>query len=135
MSKEKIRVLMIEPMKQPKVCFLEPTMKSFRDAVNADNIEHGGVEAKRLERQVYAIFNKDRFLAYLDPNRQIGDDIIAGTMFIVATDEKRFPISMTQEQIDKYALRFWNAETFDEMDVAEANLNTMFSRFLTDEEW
>ena len=135
MKKAKIRVLVIEPMERPKVCSLEPTMKAFRMGVKADKIKHGGVEAKKLEKQIYAIFNKDRFLADLQANRRIGDDIIAGTIFIVAIDEKRFPISMTQEQIDKYALRFWNVETFDDMDVAEANLNTMFSRFLTDEEW
>ena len=90
-------------------------------------------EAKKLERQVYAVFNKDRFLANLEPNRRIGDDIIAGTMYIVATDENRFPVSLTDEQISKYALRFWNVETFDDIDVVEANLNLMFSRFLIDE--
>ena len=130
--KEKIKVLHIEPMEQSKVCYIEPTMKAFRDAVNADAIEYGGVEAKKLEKQVFAVFNKDRFLADLEPNRRIGDDIIAGTMYIVAINEHRFPISLTDEQIEKYALRFWNIETFDDIDVAEANINTLFSRFLID---
>ncbi len=135
MKKAKIRALVIEPMEHPKICSLEPTKKAFRMGVKADKIKHGGVEAKKLEKQIYAIFNKDRFLADLQANRRIGDDIIVGTMFIVATDEKGFPVSLTDEQMAKYALRFWNVEEFDEMDVAEANLNTMFSRFLTDEEW
>lgn len=133
--KEKIKVLHIAPMEQPKVCYIEPTMKAFRDAVNADAIEYGGVEAKKLEKQVFAVFNKDRFLADLEPNRRIGDDIIVGTMYIVAINENMFPISLTGEQIEKYALRFWNVETFDDIDVVEANLNTMFSRFLKDENW
>lgn len=132
--KRNIKTLIIEPMEHPKVYYLEPTMKAFRDAVNADNIKYGGVEAKKLEKQVFAVFNKDRFLANLDPNRIIGDDIIAGTMYIVAINEHRFPISLTDEQIEKYALRFWNIETFDDIDVAEANLNTLFSKFLTYEE-
>ena len=133
MSRKNIKALQIEPMMPPRVYYIKPTMKAFRDAVNADNIEYGGVEAKKLERQVYAVFNKDRFLANLEPNRRIGDDIIAGTMYIVATDENRFPVSLTDEQISKYALRFWNVETFDDIDVVEANLNLMFSRFLIDE--
>jgi len=45
---------------------------------------------------------------------------------------KSFKISLTDEQIEKYALRFCNIETFDDIDVAEANLNTLFSRFLID---
>lgn len=133
MSKEKIKALMIEPMEHPKVCYIEPSFKAFRKAVNADNIEYGGVEAKKLEKQVFAVFNKNRFLANLEPNRRIGDDIIAGTMYIVAINEKRLPISLTDEQASKYALRFWNTETFDDMDVVEANLNTLFSRLWIDE--
>ena len=133
MSRQKIKVLQIEPMMPPKVYYIEPTMKAFRDAVNADNIEYGGVEAKKLERQVYAIFNKHRFLADLEPNRRIGDDIIAGTMYVVAINEHRFPISLTDEQTEKYALRFWNIETFDDIDVAEANINTLLSRLWKDE--
>ena len=42
-------------------------------------------------------------------------------------------MGLTDEQISKYALRFWNVETFDDIDVVEANLNLMFSRFLIDE--
>ena len=134
MTKEKIRVLRIEPMMPPKIFYIEPSIKAFRNAVNADNIKHGGVEAKKLEKHIFAVFNKDRFLANLDANRRIGDDIIAGTMYIVAIHESRFPISLTDEQISKYALRFRNVENFDDMEVAEANLNTLFSRFLIDEE-
>ena len=123
------------PMEHPKVCYIEPSMKAFRKAVNADNIKHGGIEAKKLGKRVFAVFNMDRFLANLEPNRCIGDDIIAGNMYIVAVDDKRFPISLTDEQITKYSLRFWNVEAFDDMDVIEANLNTLFSRCMIDEKW
>ena len=134
MRKEKIKTLQIEPMMSPRTFYLESSMRAFRKAVKADRIKHGGVEAKKLENNVYAIFNKDRFLADLEGNRRIGDDIIAGTMYIVATNDDRLPISLTDKQISKYALRFWNAEYFDDMEVVEANLNTMFSRFLQDED-
>lgn len=67
----------------------------------------------------------------MPPNRQIDDDIIVGTMLVVAVDKNRMPISMTDELMKKYALRFWHVESFDEMDVMEANMNT-FLRYLTD---
>ena len=135
MKKEKIRALQIEPMKLPKIFYIKPSMKAFRKAVDADNIKHSGVEAKKLDRNIYAIFNKDRFLANLEPNRRVGDDILAGNIYIIATDNNRFPISLTDEQVSKYTLRFLNVEIFDDMDVAEANLNTLFSKFLIDEEF
>lgn len=133
MHKTKIKVLLIESMKQPEICYVKPTMKAFRSIVKADVLEHGDIEAKKLETKVYAIFNKDRFLVDLMPNRRIGEDIIVGTMMIVAIDDNRIPVSLSNKQISKYALRFWNTETFDDMDVIEANLNLMFSRLLIDE--
>ena len=119
-------------MERPKACYIEPTMKAFRKVVDANKIKHGGVEAKKLERDVYAVFNKDRFLADLQANRRIGDDIIAGTMIVVAIDDNKRPASLTDKQMSKYALRFWNTESFDDMDVVEANLNTLFSKCLVD---
>ena len=131
MSKEKIRALLVPPSESPRVVYIEPTMKAFGKLVDADAIEHGGIEAKKLERNVYAIFNKDRFLANtLMPNRYIGSDIIVGNIYVVATDDLGVLVSLNDFQVSKYALRFLYPEEFDDIDVAEANLNTMFSRFL-----
>ena len=136
MSKEKIRALLVAPHESPRIVYIKPTMKSFRKLVDADVIEHGGIEAKKLERNVYAMFNKDRFLVdSLEPNRHIGDDIIVGNIYVVATDDLGIPVSMTDFQVSKYALRFLYPEEFDDIDVAEANINTMCSRFLQNEDW
>ena len=134
MKKKKIRVLKIEPMDHPSVCYIEPTIKSFKKSVGADLIEYGDIEAKIIAYRVYAVFNKDRFLTSLEPNRQIGDDIIVGTMFIVAVDDKRLPISLTDEQIALYSSMFYGVEVFDDIDVAEANINTLMSSLWKDEE-
>ena len=133
MSKPKIRVLLIEPLEHPEEYRIEPSMQAFRKAVNVGAAHKSKVEVKKLGHGVYAVFNKDRYLTELAPNRQIGDDIIVGTMFVVAVDENRVPISMTDEQMKKYALRFWHVESFDEMDVMEANMNTFLRHFLKDE--
>ena len=131
--KTKIKCLMIEPGREPVVRYMEPTLKAFKRAVNQGALHRGEIEAKRLADNVYAIFHKDRFLTGLQPNRMLGDDIISGVMFVVVTDENRQPVSMTDEQVSKFALRFWNAEVFDDMDVVEANMNTMLSRLWQDE--
>ena len=135
MSKEKIRALLVAPCESPRIVYIEPTMKAFRKLVDADAIEHGGIEAKKLERNVYAVFNKDRFLTELDPNRIIGNDIIVGNFYVVATDDLGVPVSLNDFQVSKYALRFLYPEEFDDIDVAESNINTICSRFLQNEDW
>lgn len=127
--RSKIKCLMIEPEKPPVICYMKPTKKAFRKAINQGALQRGEIEAKRVAQDVYAIFHKDRFLTNLKPNRALEDDIISGVMFIVATDEISQPISMTDEQVSSFTLRFWNAEAFDEMDVMEANMSTFLSRF------
>ena len=134
MKKGKIRVLLIEPTEHPKTFFIEPTMQSFKKLVGADKRKHSGIEAKRLEKNLYVVFNKDRFLSNLKANRRIGDDILIGTIIVVAINDEKCPVSLTDDQLSKYALRFWNTEFFDDMDIVEANLNTLFARFLKDEE-
>ena len=130
MKKKKIRALKIEPMNNPSVCYIEPTIKAFTEAVGADLNEYSEIEAKRIAYRVHAIFNKDRFLSGLVPNRQIYDDIISGNIYIVAINEDRLPISLTDEQIEIYSSMFYGIEVFDDMDVVEANINTMISKLI-----
>jgi hypothetical protein len=121
-------------MDHPSVCYIEPTTKAFKKAVGADLIEYGEIEAKRIAYRVYAIFNKDRFLSGLEPNRQIYDDIISGNIYIVAINKDRLPISLTDEQIELYSSTFYGIAIFDEIDVIDANMSLLTSRLLQDEE-
>ena len=134
MKKKKIRVLKIEPMDHPSVCYIEPTIKAIKCAVGADLVKYGDIEAKMIAYRVYAVFNKDRFLTSLEPNRQIGDDIISGNIYIVAINDDRVPISLTDEQIEIYSSMFYGIEVFDEIDVIDANMSLFASRLLIDEE-
>ena len=133
MNNQKIKILMIEPMKPPKVCFVKPTIKNFEKLVDVTTIRHGGMEAKKLEKGVYALFNKDRFLSNLPPNRRIGDDIICGTIVVLGGNEDYAPVSLTDEQVLKYTLRFGSVETFDDIDVMEANLDLFYARLSREE--
>ena len=134
MKKKKIRALEIKPMNNPSVCYIEPTIKTFKEAVGADLTDYGEIEAKRIAYRVYAIFNKDRFLSGLEPNRQIYDDIISGNIYIVAINEDRFPVSLSDEQIELYSSMFYGIAIFDEIDVIDANMSLFASRLCKDEE-
>lgn len=131
MEKEKIRILMIKPMERPRVYYIEPTMRTFRYIINAKAVRHRDIQAKKLESGVYAVFSKGA--TDLPSNRQIGKNIISGTMLIVATDDRKLPISLADNMVSKYSLRFWNIETFDEINAPKVNARSVLPRRRQDE--
>ena len=128
MKKEKIKVLMIEPKVAPVITYLKPTMKAFQKAVHVGTMIKGSVEAKKVGKDVYAVFHADRWFADLEPNRRIGNDIIAGVMYIVATDKQGFPVSLTDKQIRRYSIYIEDIEDFDTIEVVEANIDAIFAK-------
>ena len=126
MGNAKIRVLLIEPMEHPKAHTIEPTIHAFEKAVNVGAAYNGKVEAKKLEQGIYALYNKDRFLSDLVPNRRIGDDILCGVFYVVAENEDGELISLTSEQREHYSRMFERIEYIDQAEID----STVFFRFL-----
>ena len=126
MGNAKIRVLLIEPKEHPKSHEIQPTRHAFEKAVNVGAAYNGKVEAKRLEHGIYAMYNKDRFLSDLVPNRRIGDDILCGVFYVVAENEDGELISLTSEQQEHYSRMFERIEYIDQAEID----STVFFRFL-----
>lgn len=126
---------MIAPGEHPQPHYLEPTMQAFKKAVNIGADEIGDVQSKKLDRDIYVIFNRDRYLAGLEGNRKIGDDILAGHIYILGVTSKGFPRALTGAEVERYTFRFWEPGHFDDIDVVEANLNTLYQALEEIEEW
>lgn len=126
MSKEKIVALKIEPHRHPQVVRVAATKQTFLSAINAGADVEGKVATKMLEPQIYALFHDLRCMSGLDGNRRLGKDIIAGTFYVVATDELGYLCSMTEDKIKKYAFQFWEIETISDRDLIDANFDVMF---------
>lgn len=120
----KIRTLLLAPMERPRIVYLNPTKQEFYSMLGATDV----LESKRIAKNVYALYDGEAFLSDAEPNRRIGKSIIVGNMCVVATDEDSVPISLTDEQLLTYAMKFWNIEEFDNIDVVESNINAMMSR-------
>lgn len=80
---DKIRILVIEPYKEPYQLKVEHTLK------NLQNIVGGLIEYIELEHNVDLICNEEGKILGLPLNRKVGYDVICGTFFIAGNTKER----------------------------------------------
>lgn len=100
--KDKIRVLIVEPNKEPYEVILKNGLKPRQKLVG------GLIEYCYLldDDSVALICNEEGKILGLPFNREIGYDVICGNFIIVGDDGSGVDLSLTDEQIDKYKNRF-----------------------------
>lgn len=111
-DKEKMTVLVVEPMQAPRVATIESGLESLQEAVG------GYIEAVYpFEDPVALVCNEEGKLDGLPLNRGLYDaqghlyDIISGTFLVVGLSEESFG-SLTPEQIEKYTEMYRTPQTF-----------------------
>lgn len=95
----KIRILIVEPNKEPYKKKILHTLKDMQKVVG------GLIEFLELEYNVDLICNEEGKIYNLPMNRAIQNDIIAGTFFI-AGQHNGETISLSKKQIKKYKKMF-----------------------------
>lgn len=110
---EKIRVLVVEPMKEPKVGYIENTLDGMQRVVG------GLIEEIDLNDNTVLVCNEEGKLMNLQANRRVGRDVIAGTFFIAGDDESEDLVSLTDEQVNEYKERFHELEEIEQQEVFE----------------
>ena len=114
-----IRVLIVEPQKQPYVKDIENDFRAMQAVVG------GPIEYLYLTDDAHIYCNEEGKLLGLTGNRRIDNgDVIAGTFFICGDNGYGEDISLTDEQVEQYTERFKEQEYFSykEMD------NMIFAR-------
>lgn len=96
---EKIKILIVEPNKEPYEKQIEDTLEEMQ------NIVGGLIECVALEENVDLVCNEEGKIYELEMNRIITNDIICGTFFVVG-QKGGDTISLTEEQIKKYKKHF-----------------------------
>ena len=94
---KKIRVLIVEPNKEPYQAKIEHTLK------NLQNVVDGYIEILELEHNVDLICNEEGKINNLLLNRVVDYDIIAGT-FIIAGHKDSESISLSRKEINQQDL-------------------------------
>lgn len=95
----KIRILIVEPNKEPYQKKIQNTLRDLQNIVN------GYIEVLQLEHNVDIICNEEGKINGLPLNKVVDYDIIAGT-FIIAGNKKSETISLSRKQIKKYKEMF-----------------------------
>ena len=110
-----IKVIMVDPMKEPYPAEVENTLEGLQKAVG------GYIETVYLEDDVVLVCNEEGKLIGLPGNRSLGNDIIAGTFFVVGSNDEGEFVSLTEDKIRQYSDRFQKPETFTQKQVEEAS--------------
>ena len=112
METEKMKVLVVEPMKKPYVKEIDSGLASLQHEVG------GYIQAVYPWEEMCAIVcDEEAKLTGKELNRALRDkdghiyDIVAGTFLIVGLSEDDFT-SLTDEQIQKFSKKFAMPETF-----------------------
>ena len=111
----KIRILVVEPNKEPYQMKIEHTLRNLQKIVN------GYIEIVELSPSVDLICNEEGKIKQLPLNRFIDYDIIAGTFFIAGHRDEE-TISLSRKQIKKYKEIFKLSKHQDYMDFFFQNI-------------
>lgn len=114
-----IKCLSVSPKCTPWVTTLETSVDAFNKAVSIGSNEELRAVSKRIGKRTYAIYAYESVFEDLEPNRKIGDEIICGVFYIISVDDAGKPVSMTDRQMMKYMIRFYEPEKYSYDDVLE----------------
>ena len=118
MKQKEIKVLMVEPLKEPKAVILKADLASLQNAISIGADYQGLIEIITIDNGVCLLCNEEGKLIGLEGNRRIGNDIIAGVFYVVGENDDGELISLTEEQMQTYKERFRNPEHYSKEDVA-----------------
>ena len=111
---EEIKVLIVEPDQHPRI----ETIKNEYETMN--KIVGGLIEEIHLDDYTVLICNEEGKLRGLQPNRQVGQDVIVGTFFIASDQGMEELVSLQEDQIEKYTKRFYEIEDHSLQEVLES---------------
>jgi hypothetical protein len=107
MKKEKtIRALKIEPGKVPYEKEINNDLKGIQSEVE------GLFECVYLDNNCIAVVNEEGKLNGMELNRRIGNDIIAGPIFICGDSKDGEFVSLNDDLIEKFVAEFKEIPTF-----------------------
>lgn len=120
-----VTALMVKPGEQPCMCQLVDDGDYLDCAVSVgDNLMCSATSLK-LEKGVVAIHAWEGVSLGRKGNRKIGKRIIAGTFYIVRVRDGHLQ-SLTEKDIVKYTLRFWEIEEYTDDETIDSWLDGLF---------
>ena len=119
MKRKEIKVLMVEPGKNPRVTVLQNDLDSLQKAVSIGAEYQGLIEIVPLGNGDCILCNEEGKLIGLDGNRRVGRDIIVGVFYVMSEDREGDLISLSEKKIQYYQKLFWEPQTFDREEIED----------------
>ena len=120
-----IKVLMVEPHKNPTVTTIKNKLENLQEAVG------GLIEIIDIEDNVCILCNEEGKLIGLEGNRKLGDDILVGIFFVCGSNDEGELTSLTDSQLEKYIKFFWQPQTFTQGEIE----SSIVFKFIPIEDW
>ena len=112
----KIRTVMIEPLKEPVVKWLNLSMSAFNEAVSKGCGFPCHAKAKKLSKGIYILYAEEGTTLMSAANRRLGKDIIFGVFYVIKVKDGLIK-SLSDEQTETYIARFKEPDEFTEDEV------------------
>ena len=110
-----VTALKIEPGKNPVPYWLCDDTEYLNRCVSPDEYLAYKATALKVDKDIAAIYCRDGHLFCLPGNRRVGDRIICGVFYIVRVKDGKLK-SLTDTDVVKYSLKYWETETYDNED-------------------
>ena len=122
-----IKVLKVEPGKNPEETFLSTDIRSIQEAVSIGAPGRCFFQTVYLEKNVVLLCNDAGKLIGLEGNRRIGRDIIAGVFYITECDSDGNLMSISDKNLLFYKIIFWKPEKFTPEEMEESKKPILIS--------
>lgn len=119
-----VTALMVKPGEHPTITQLCDDRDYLNHAISIGEDMLFTATATRLENGIAIIHNAEYASALIPCNRRLGNRILAGTFYIVRVKNSILQ-SLTDADIIKLTLRFWEPEVFTEDEILEAWLDSI----------
>lgn len=111
MKEPMIRVLKIEPHKEPQVIHIKNSLESLQKEVD------GYLEIVVLSPTAMMVFNEEGKIISLEGNRRFNNDVIVGNIIIAGIDDNRDTCSLSDAELKTYMERFKQPEEISQEEI------------------
>lgn len=111
MKEPMIRVLKIEPHKEPQVIHIKNSLESLQKEVD------GYLEIVVLSPTAMMVFNEEGKIIGLEGNRRFNNDVIVGNIIIAGIDDNRDTCSLSDAELKTYMERFKQPEEINQEEI------------------
>ena len=119
-----VTALMVKPGEHPAITQLCDDRDYLNHAVSIGEDYLFTATATSLEKGIAIIHNTEYASALVAGNRRIGKRIIAGTFYIVRVKNGNLQ-SLTDSDIVRFTLHFWEPEIFSEDEILDAWIDSI----------